>query len=124
MQVEDDTVLDIPAPPAPDIPLPARQDPPPQNQPAPDVPNEMEIPLPPLPAARDKDSKSHLDTRPPREPTPPPVKEKTELDVMLEKHSNEGPANLPPGFAGPDNADLVTGNNWTGDLDIWKLARA
>lgn len=118
MELDDDNIpADIPAPPAPDIPIP----PTPHNQPAPDVHAEMEIPLPPLPAlpaACDKDSMAHMDTRPPREPTPPPPKEKTELDVMLEKHSNEGPANLPPGFAGPDNADLVTGHAWQGAAPV------
>ncbi len=50
---------------------------------------DMEIPLPPLPAAQDRDPEAMRDTRPPKAPTPPPVKEKTELDVMLERHSAE-----------------------------------
>merc|ERR1719445_2903621 len=33
---------------------------------------EDEIPLPPLPAAADKDPAALMDTRPPQEPTPPP----------------------------------------------------
>ena len=55
---------------------------------------EMEIPLPPLPAAQDRDPDAMMDTRPPKPPTPPPIKEKTELDLMLEKH------NAPPVFSG------------------------
>ena len=53
----------------------------------------MEIPLPPLPAAQDRDPDAMKDTRPPKMPTPPAVKEKSELDVMLEMHAN----NVPPG---------------------------
>ena len=53
----------------------------------------MEIPLPPLPAAKDRDPDAMKDTRPPKMPTPPTVKEKSELDVMLEMHAN----NVPPG---------------------------
>ena len=55
---------------------------------------DMEIPLPPLPAAQDRDPDAMKDTRPVKPPTPPPVREKTELDLMLEKH------NAPPGFSG------------------------
>ncbi|CAB4060492.1 unnamed protein product [Lepeophtheirus salmonis] len=50
------------------------------------VPPEMEIPLPPLPAATDKDPDALNDTRPPKIPTPPPVREKTEMEIMIEKH--------------------------------------
>ena len=52
-----------------------------------------DIPLPPLPAASDKDPEAMLDTRPAKEPTPPPVKEKTEMEMMIEKH--EGGAEVP-----------------------------
>ena len=41
------------------------------------------------------------DTRPPKPPTPPPIKEKTELDIMLEKH------NAPPGFSGVSGDHVV-----------------
>ena len=54
----------------------------------------MEIPLPPLPAAQDRDPDAMKDTRPPKIPTPPIVKEKTELEIMLEMHAN----NVPPGL--------------------------
>ena len=46
------------------------------------------IPLPPLPAAMDKDGPSALiDTRPPKVPTP---KTETEMEVMLNKHGHPG----------------------------------
>ena len=53
----------------------------------------LEIPLPPLPAAQDRDPDAMKDTRPPKLATPPPTTEKTELEFMLEKHAN----NIPPG---------------------------
>jgi hypothetical protein len=60
----------------------------------------MEIPLPPLPAAQDRDPEAMRDTRPPKLPTPPPVRAKTELELMLEKHDSN---NIPPGFSGSTN---------------------
>ena len=57
--------------------------------------DEIEIPLPPLPAAQDRDPDALKDTRPPKPPTPPPVVPKTELELMLEKHA----MNAPPGFS-------------------------
>eukprot|EP00095_Tigriopus_kingsejongensis_P010405 maker-scaffold203_size261420-snap-gene-0.11 protein:Tk10405 transcript:maker-scaffold203_size261420-snap-gene-0.11-mRNA-1 annotation:"---NA---" len=48
-----------------------------------------DIPLPPLPAALDKDAMASLDTRPPRPITPPPPVQKTELDFMMEKHASK-----------------------------------
>merc|ERR1711953_668985 len=63
---------------------------------------DMEIPLPPLPAAQDRDPDALKDTRPPKPPTPPPApKEKTELELMLEKHASSN--NPPPGFSGGSN---------------------
>lgn len=116
MEMDYDTGPDVPALPAPDT------HPAPNNQPAPDVPGEISIPLPPLPAAHDKDRLAHVDTRPPRIPTPEPTREKTELDEMLEKHSGSGAANLPPGFAGPDKADLVTGHVWQASGGVYDYA--
>jgi len=113
MDLEYDTGPDLPALPAPDAP---------NNQPAPDVPGEISIPLPPLPAAHDKDRLAHCDTRPARIPSPGPVIDKTELDEMLEKHGGSGNANLPPGFAGPDKADLVTGHVWQGAGGVYDYA--
>ena len=60
---------------------------------------DMEIPLPPLPAAQDRDPDAMKDTRPLKPPTPPPIIEKTELDLMLEKHA----MNIPPGFSKDKN---------------------
>ena len=54
----------------------------------------MEIPLPPLPAAQDRDPDAMKDTRPPKIPTPPLVQDKSELQIMLEMHAN----NVPPGL--------------------------
>lgn len=62
---------------------------------------DMEIPLPPLPAAQDRDPDAMKDTRPVQPPTPPPVAEKTELDFMLEMH------NAPPGFSGGSGSHVV-----------------
>jgi len=56
-----------------------------------ELPPEMEIPLPPLPAAQDKDPDALLDTRPPKETTPEPQKLKSEMEIMIEKHCQEPP---------------------------------
>ncbi|TRY78371.1 hypothetical protein TCAL_08510 [Tigriopus californicus] len=55
-----------------------------------------DIPLPPLPAAVDKDEMAGLDTRPPKVPTPPMPVPKTELDYMMEKHASPKRASTPP----------------------------
>ena len=52
-----------------------------------------DIPLPPLPAAQDKDPDALKDTRPPKPVTPPPVRQKTEMELMIEKHQVPG---VPP----------------------------
>lgn len=56
------------------------------------------IPLPPLPAAMDKDPDALKDTRPPKPVTPPPVHQKTEMEMMIEKHQHSVP---PPTVAPP-----------------------
>ncbi len=53
--------------------------------------SDVDIPLPPLPAAQDKDPDALLDTRPPKMATPPPQKEKTEMEMMIEKHCDSQP---------------------------------
>ena len=55
-----------------------------------------DIPLPPLPAAQDKDPDALKDTRPPKPVTPPPVRQKTEMELMIEKHQSAVP---PPAAA-------------------------
>lgn len=55
-----------------------------------------DIPLPPLPAAVDKDDMATMDTRPPKVPTPPLPVPKTELDLMMEKHASPKQASPPP----------------------------
>lgn len=71
-----------------------------------------EIPLPPLPAAMDKDPEALTDTRPVKLPTPPPPKEKTELDLMLEKHGHNNGQRLndeaqQPAEPDDDESDLA-----------------
>eukprot|EP00096_Caligus_rogercresseyi_P003956 TRINITY_DN1798_c0_g1_i2.p1 TRINITY_DN1798_c0_g1~~TRINITY_DN1798_c0_g1_i2.p1 ORF type:complete len:624 (-),score=213.77 TRINITY_DN1798_c0_g1_i2:124-1995(-) len=77
------------------------------------VPPEIEIPLPPLPAASDKDPSAHLDTRPPKAPTPPPTpREKTEMELMLEKHCPEY-SNMSAPLPHPPPSNHMTSNHFS-----------
>lgn len=66
---------------------------------------EADIPLPPLPAAQDRDPEAMKDTRPTKAIHQP---EKSELDVMLEKHTSAATNNPPPGFSGGQGSRVHT----------------
>jgi sulfur carrier protein ThiS len=69
---------------------------------------DTEIPLPPLPAAFDKDPEAMLDTRLPPPPSPPPPpKEKTEMEMMLEKHAEKEEAAEAEEYATATNGNVV-----------------
>lgn len=66
-----------------------------------DMPEEIEIPLPPLPAAQDKDPSAMLDTR-------TSMKNKPDIDLIAEKFKEEmTEKNVPPGFNAKKAAETV-----------------